>query len=235
MVGGNMSLTLLPIRLANFFLSLAVAPKRTLPDPSDLYFALINAGLKWKFRGNSLCKECKVEEAHHCSQCLGQPPTLAVDDGNYQDKHAEENKDRNPNVFGYDLKYPREQRFSVRFEHMRNINAAKSELVVPRHSSLTVTWFGFDGKAIKISHGTGRPTRTSKMLDPIELEMAISPEPCLVTMIDDKRSGTDVPAARTVYPMTTGGTPIVLPIISVHVTMKYAKNPIHKIEVANDT
>jgi len=42
---------------------------------------------------------------------------------------------------------------------------------------LTKTVFGRLGNAIKINHGIGRPTVMSKMLLPIELEMAISPDP----------------------------------------------------------
>ena len=32
-----------------------------------------------------------------------------------------------------------------------------------------------------MSHGNGRPTRMSKMLDPMEDETAMSPLPCLAT------------------------------------------------------
>jgi len=57
------------------------------------------------------------------------------------------------------------------------------------------------------NHGRGRPTRTSKMLDPILEETAISPLPCLATTTEDRRYGMEVPAARTVTPATSTGMP----------------------------
>ena len=77
-----------------------------------------------------------------------------------------------------------------------------------------------------IHHGMGRPTKISKMLLPIEDETAISPDPRLATMTLESKSGTDVPAARTVNPMITDGIPMVLPMISAQVTMRKEKNPI---------
>ena len=71
----------------------------------------------------------------------------------------------------------------------------------------------------------------SKMLLPIELETAISPLPLLATITLDKRSGTEVPAARIVKPIITEGIPIVFPMISAQVTIKYEKPPIQKIVI----
>jgi hypothetical protein len=51
-------------------------------------------------------------------------------------------------------------------------------------------------------HGKGRPTRTSKIFEPIEDETAMSPCPCLATITLVSRSGTLVPAARKVSPIT---------------------------------
>ena len=50
------------------------------------------------------------------------------------------------------------------------------------------------------------PIVTSKILLPTELETAISPKPFLATRTEVMRSGIDVPAARNVNPMTSGGT-----------------------------
>ena len=76
------------------------------------------------------------------------------------------------------------------------------------------------------SQGKGRPTRMSKMLLPIEELTAMSPSPILATMTEERRSGTEVPAARNVTPITTVGMVSVLPMISAHATMKKEYTPI---------
>ena len=58
----------------------------------------------------------------------------------------------------------------------------------------------------------GRPTQTSKMFDPIDELTAMSPLPCLATTTEERRSGTDVPAARKVRPMMKTGTLICTPM-----------------------
>ena len=55
------------------------------------------------------------------------------------------------------------------------------------------------------SHGSGSPTSTSKMFDPTEEDTAMSPLPSRATSTDVSRSGTEVPAARKVSPITTVG------------------------------
>ena len=42
---------------------------------------------------------------------------------------------------------------------------------------------------------------------PMDEETAMSPSPCLATMTEVRRSGTEVPAARMVTPMITSGMP----------------------------
>merc|ERR1719319_1684872 len=66
------------------------------------------------------------------------------------------------------------------------------------------------------SQGKGNPTVTSKMLDPMDDDTAISPWPCLATRTDVMRSGTDVPAARTVRPITASEIPTTLPKMVAH-------------------
>mmetsp|Transcript_59251 Transcript_59251/g.176063 ORF Transcript_59251/g.176063 Transcript_59251/m.176063 type:complete len:104 (-) Transcript_59251:1954-2265(-) len=83
-----------------------------------------------------------------------------------------------------------------------------------------VTVSGLVGQAVYIIQGNGKPTKMSKILLPIELDTAMSPSPILATITLESRSGTDVPAARSVIPIITGGIPIVFPIISAQVTMK---------------
>ena len=58
-------------------------------------------------------------------------------------------------------------------------------------------------------------------MEPMELLTAMSPSPILATMTLERRSGTDVPAARNVTPMTTGGMVRVFPMISAEFTMTY--------------
>lgn len=60
-------------------------------------------------------------------------------------------------------------------------------------------------KVRTINQGTPSPKRMSKMLEPTALETAMSPLPCRATMMDEMRSGMEVPAARTVRAMMTAG------------------------------
>ena len=83
---------------------------------------------------------------------------------------------------------------------------------------------------LKHSHGRGRPKATSKMFDPMDDETAMSPCPCCATITEESRSGTDVPAARIVRPMTTSGMPTVLPKISASSTMMMANRAIITID-----
>lgn len=63
----------------------------------------------------------------------------------------------------------------------------------------------------KSSQGKGRPTVMSNMLEPTELETAMSPRPFRATMTLVMRSGIEVPAARIVKPMISSVIPIVSP------------------------
>lgn len=56
-----------------------------------------------------------------------------------------------------------------------------------------------------IKKGKPRPTKISKILEPIALLTAISPRPCLATINDEKRSGMDVPTAKTVKAIIASG------------------------------
>lgn len=60
--------------------------------------------------------------------------------------------------------------------------------------------------SVLMSHGSPRQSRMSKIFDPMVLLMPIEPCPCAVMMTDETASGTDVPAARKVKPMTVSGT-----------------------------
>jgi len=55
----------------------------------------------------------------------------------------------------------------------------------------------------------------------------MSPSPCLATITDVSRSGTEVPAARNVRPMTASGMPKMQPIIVAHQTIRKEKMPTH--------
>lgn len=56
-----------------------------------------------------------------------------------------------------------------------------------------------------INQGTPNPNKMSKMLEPTALLTAMSPLPCLATMLDEIRSGIDVPIASMVRAMTAAG------------------------------
>mmetsp|Transcript_48895 Transcript_48895/g.141639 ORF Transcript_48895/g.141639 Transcript_48895/m.141639 type:complete len:338 (-) Transcript_48895:1271-2284(-) len=85
------------------------------------------------------------------------------------------------------------------------------------------------------SHGTGRPTVTSKMLEPMDDEMAMSPWPCRATMTEVIKSGTEVPAANTVSPMMWSGKLQVSPSTVVNQIIQYVKPAIQKIDMKKDT
>jgi hypothetical protein len=57
----------------------------------------------------------------------------------------------------------------------------------------------------QMNHGRGRPMVTSKMLEPIEDETAELADPFLTFTTDVSMSGTLVPAARIVRPITVSG------------------------------
>lgn len=59
------------------------------------------------------------------------------------------------------------------------------------------------------------PTVMSNMLEPTELDTAMSPKPFLATMTLVMRSGMEVPAARIVRPMISSVMPIVSPTCGV--------------------
>mmetsp|Transcript_111617 Transcript_111617/g.193444 ORF Transcript_111617/g.193444 Transcript_111617/m.193444 type:complete len:214 (-) Transcript_111617:236-877(-) len=86
-------------------------------------------------------------------------------------------------------------------------------------------------KAPYISHGTGRPMVTSKMLEPILDEMAISPCPCRATITEVIRSGTDVPAARTVRPMMCSLRPHVSPMTVANQTIIVVQAAIQQMDM----
>merc|ERR1712203_195944 len=55
------------------------------------------------------------------------------------------------------------------------------------------------------NHGKGNPTVTSKILDPTDDDTAMSPKPFLATITLVIRSGIEVPAAKKVRPIISGG------------------------------
>lgn len=65
------------------------------------------------------------------------------------------------------------------------------------------------------------------MLLPTDEETAISPKPLRATMTEVMRSGIEVPAARNVNPITSGGILTVSPTIVAHHTMRYENAAIH--------
>merc|ERR1719464_1654511 len=62
------------------------------------------------------------------------------------------------------------------------------------------------------SHGSGSPIKMSKILLPMDELTAISPMPIFATITELNKSGTDVPAAKKVSPITSSGTPHASPM-----------------------
>ena len=75
----------------------------------------------------------------------------------------------------------------------------------------------------------------SNTLLPTALATAMSAKPSLATAIEDKASGIEVPAAKTVVPMTTAGMLSMHPILTHHSTIQCVMNPIHAMDMKNDT
>lgn len=78
-----------------------------------------------------------------------------------------------------------------------------------------------------MSHGTGSPTKMSKMLEPTDELTAISACPFRATAMELTASGIDVAAARNVTLDTIVGIPITVATVSVNHTSKKVKLPIH--------
>merc|ERR1719245_1774866 len=81
------------------------------------------------------------------------------------------------------------------------------------------------------SQGTGRPTVTSKMLEPIEEDTAMSPCPWRVTSTDVSKSGTEVPPAMRVRARMRGSMPVQAPTSSEQRTMTTLMIAIQTIEI----
>mmetsp|Transcript_128971 Transcript_128971/g.373160 ORF Transcript_128971/g.373160 Transcript_128971/m.373160 type:complete len:249 (+) Transcript_128971:242-988(+) len=78
------------------------------------------------------------------------------------------------------------------------------------------------------NHGNPRPNKMSNVFEPTALATAMSPMPSLATAIEPMASGTEVPAAKMIKPITTSGIPNKQwPIRPPASTAKYVNNPIH--------
>lgn len=95
-------------------------------------------------------------------------------------------------------------------------NRMAMEQTIPAEETET----GFWNTMVNSNQGSGSPTVTSKMLEPTEEETAMSPKPLRATMTLVMRSGMDVPAAKKVRPITSGGMENALPVIVDHQTIR---------------
>ena len=84
------------------------------------------------------------------------------------------------------------------------------------------------------SQGNGNPMVTSKIFEPMELETAISPWPFLATITDVIRSGTLVPAARKVNPMSAESMLNVSPIRVANQTISQENIEIQVIDIRKE-
>mmetsp|Transcript_100908 Transcript_100908/g.308515 ORF Transcript_100908/g.308515 Transcript_100908/m.308515 type:complete len:365 (-) Transcript_100908:666-1760(-) len=94
-------------------------------------------------------------------------------------------------------------------------------------------------KMIFTDQGIGKPTRMSKMFEPIDEETAMSAWPFLATATEETASGIEVPAARIVKPMTIDAeqfpAKMMSPKISTHQTSRNEKPAIHTKDWTNVT
>merc|ERR1712029_769984 len=98
-----------------------------------------------------------------------------------------------------------------------------TEQIIPAADTLT----GLQNTIEYRNHGKGSPTVMSNMFDPTEDETAMSPNPLRATITLVIKSGIEVPAAKNVSPITSGGMPKVSPVRVAHHTIKYEKAAIH--------
>lgn len=87
----------------------------------------------------------------------------------------------------------------------------------------------------QINQGMGRPMVMSKMLLPIDDETAELALPFLMFTTDVSMSGTEVPAARIVSPITVSGMLYASPNTVAHHTMKLLKMITHTMDMINVT
>lgn len=84
------------------------------------------------------------------------------------------------------------------------------------------------------SHGNGNPTVTSKIFDPIDDDTAMSPRPFFATITEVIKSGTEVPAAKNVSPISEESIFQVSPILVAHHTISHENTAIHIIAIRNE-
>merc|ERR1712241_466221 len=110
---------------------------------------------------------------------------------------------------------------------IRMLRNSESATTLIRPSSNTL-------KAAAKNQGNGSPTKTSKILLPMDELPAISPLPALATITEVSKSGTLVPAANTVSPIMPSGMPRMRPMVVAHHTMKYEYTPNQQMLVMKD-
>jgi len=110
--------------------------------------------------------------------------------------------------------------------HIKTATSIEKRRIIEHPSPSLLTTIGWEKTHVYKNHGNGNPTVTSKMLLPTDDETAISPKPFLATITLVIRSGIEVPAAKNVKPMTSGGRPTVSPVIVAHQTIRYEKTAI---------
>jgi hypothetical protein len=113
--------------------------------------------------------------------------------------------------------------------HIKTMRSIEKRRIIEQPKPSLDTSIGFPNTTLYRNQGTGNPTVTSKILLPTEDDTAMSPKPFLATMTLVMRSGIDVPAARKVSPITSGGIPIVSPVTVAHHTMRYENAAIQRI------
>ena len=84
-------------------------------------------------------------------------------------------------------------------------------------------------------HGKPKPSKISNTFDPTALAMAMSASPARATIMEPKASGTEVPMASNVMPMTIGSMPKMQPIHVAAWTMAVQRPPIHAMDMMNVT
>mmetsp|Transcript_136930 Transcript_136930/g.381735 ORF Transcript_136930/g.381735 Transcript_136930/m.381735 type:complete len:282 (+) Transcript_136930:408-1253(+) len=84
--------------------------------------------------------------------------------------------------------------------------------------------------ALRRNQGTPRPTKMSNTPVPRPLATAMMPSPCLAMAIESRKSGTELPTARKVRPITAGGTVRISPARTALSTAVYAHTATHSSE-----
>jgi len=122
--------------------------------------------------------------------------------------------------------------------HFDRINTIQSMATIPTRTTIEISNESLTTSIARpplisdqMNQGKGRPMVTSKILDPIEEDTAELADPFFTLTMDVNMSGTLVPAAKIVKPMTVSGMYYASPKTVDHHTIRFENITIHTIDI----